>query len=92
MNSAHNTSLEGIIQETIQSASTFVVSLLTWITTSYQALEVQMGLGSGPDNWKFICHVVRTIFDKLYSLRRGGERCDKAGQVWNCLKFYNLQQ
>ena len=72
MNFARNTSLEGIIQETVQSASTFVVSLLTWITTFYQALEVQMGAGSGPDNWNFICHVVRAIFDKLYSLQRGG--------------------
>ena len=22
----------------------------------------------------------------------GGERCDKAGQVWHCLKYYNLHQ
>ena len=81
MNFVRNTSLEGIIQETVQSASTFVVSLFTWIATSYQALEVQMGPGLGPDNWKFICHAVRAIFDKLYSLRRGGgESCDKAGQ------------
>ena len=84
--------MRAIIQETVTNASTFNFSLLTWITTIYQALEVQIGAGFGQDNWKFICHAVCAIFEQLYLIRRGNERCDPAGQVWHCLKCYKLQK
>ena len=82
--------MEGIIQETISNASNFIISLLTWMTTTYQALEVQMGAGWGPDNWNFICNAMRDIFEQLYLIHRGSKQCDLVGQVWHCLKCYKL--
>lgn len=92
LKAAKCTALDTIITKTVVCTRSFVIGLLLWISTTYQSLLEQMGLALGDDNWIFICHAVRSIFEEMYLLRRGGEDLEPAGQVWHCLKCHNFQQ
>ena len=64
------------------------------MTVAYTYLNKQIGKSSETENWKFICHAVRAIFNALYKCRRGGAHYvdESRKQVWFVLKTVPLQQ
>ena len=47
-----------------------------------------MSPGAGGDNWKYVCHYVRVVFEVIHDARRigGGRSTDSAGTMWGCLQ------
>ena len=47
-----------------------------------------MSPGAGGDNWKYVHHCVRVVFEVIHDSRRirGGRANDSAGTIWGCLQ------
>ena len=60
---------------------------MVWMMQTHSELQKVSPAGS-VDNWKYICHCVRVVFEVLHDTRRigSGKMDDKAGTMWGCLQ------
>ena len=71
----------------IAEAVSFVMQIMEWMATTYAALQ-KVSPGAGGDNWKYVCHCVKVVFEVIHDSRRigGGRANDSAGTMWRCLQ------
>ena len=71
----------------IAEAVAFLIRLLEWMAATYADLQ-KVSPGAGGDNWKYVCHCVRVVFEVIHDSRRigGGRANDSAGTMWGCLQ------
>ena len=53
----------------VRDAARFSLELVTWMVTKHRDLE-RMSPDSPKDNWEFVSHCVRAIFEHLHNARR----------------------
>lgn len=68
-------------------AQMFLSKLITWIMSTYHTLQ-KISPDSSEDNWKYVSHCVRTIFEYLHDARKIGAGRNVHGSyvMWACLQ------
>jgi len=71
----------------LADAQIFLTKLPTWMMTTYHSL-LQISPDYGADNWKYISHCVRTIFEFIHDVRKIGAGLIVHGSyvMWACLQ------
>ena len=71
----------------VSEAVNFLNQLMVWMSQTHSELQKVSPTGSA-DNWKYVCHCVRVVFEVLHDARRSGsgKMEDKAGTMWGCLQ------
>ena len=71
----------------ISEAVNFLNQLMVWMMQTHSELQKVSPTGS-VDNWKYVCHCVRVVFEVLHEARRvgSGKMDDKAGTMWGCFQ------
>ena len=71
----------------ISEIVSFVSQLMVWMLTTNQELQ-NVSPGGAVDNYKYLCHCLRVVFEVLHEARRvgSGKMDDKAGTMWGCLQ------
>ena len=52
----------------IPEAVSFVNCVMTWIYTTHAELQ-KVSPGAGVNNWKYVCHCVRVVFEVIHDAR-----------------------
>ena len=52
----------------IAEAVSFVMRIMQWMSTTYAELQ-KVSPGAGGDNWKYVCHCVRVVFEVIHDSR-----------------------
>ena len=81
----------------IADAGKFVLFLFEWMSRTMNILNgANGGIGrkSAKENWSYVSHSVRAVFDHLHSIRRKGSlhRDDPASMIWEFLKMREEQE
>ena len=71
-----------IAKVSIMEARNFTESLFGWITTTMHAMNAVSGPKSADQNWKYICHSVKAIFEHLHEGRTAGQFGGESNQAW----------
>ena len=76
----------------IDSAMSFTEKLFAWMIATYDRQIKLKGQEAGSNTWRYISHVVRSLFWEIHKVCQCGIRCDPPGMIWYSLQAYRLQQ
>ena len=65
----------------IMEAQNFIKALFGWITATMYSMNAVSGPKSAEQNWRYICHSVRAIFEHLHDVRTAGQFGGEAEQA-----------
>lgn len=82
------------VSTVINGTKNFCDSLLRWISSLHEDMQ-KVSPKSEKDNWLYVCHAVRSIFEYLHEKRRLGHSPgtpERARLMWAMLKGYAASQ